>query len=295
MENCGRKLEREEDRKIMAEKEHPGIGTPATQAPTIQGLFDYEYVMQEKNKIISTPKGRKLIEIISPDLKTPALTATWELKLKKIQEREMSVPQYREELHAYVSKIIDESKKLVGKIDFRAGDKTEFSCPACGRTIMKKAWGYSCESKECGFSVSLKIADKTLSEKQIEGLLKDGETSLIKGFKGSKGPFDAKLVIRDRKEGGKEVGFEFETIPCPKCKTGTIRIFEWGAACSDREKCGFKVFREMAHKKLTDSLLKKLVLYGKTQTINGFKNKEGREFNAQVILDKSFKAVFTFN
>jgi len=295
MENCGKKLEREEDRKIMAEKEHPGIGTPATQAPTIQGLFDYEYVRQDKNKIISTPKGRKLIEIIAPDLKTPALTATWELKLKNIQDGEISIERYREDLHFYVRKIIEDAKQLQGKVDFKAGEKTVFLCPACRKTIWKKSWGYACESKECGFSVSFKIADKTLSDKQIEGLLKDSETSLIKGFKGSKGPFDAKLVIRDRKEGGKEVGFEFENIPCPKCKTGTIRIFEWGVACSEREKCGFKVFREMAHKKLTDSLLKKLVLYGKTQTINGFKNKEGKEFNAQIVLDESFKAVFTFN
>lgn len=294
MENCGKKLEKEEDRRIMAEKEHPGIGTPATQAPTIQQIFDYEYVWQEKNKIISTPKGRKIIQTIAADLKTPALTATWELKLKKIQDLEMTIPQYRQELNAYVRKIIEDAKQLQGKVDFKAGEKTEFSCPSCGKSIMKKQWGYSCESKECGFCVSYKIAEKDISDKQIESLLKDGETALIKGFKGNKGNFDAKLVIRNRKEDGKEVGFEFENIPCPKCKTGTIRIFEWGAACSDREKCGFKIFREMAHKKLTDSIIKKLIIHGKTQTISGFKNKEGREFSAQVVLDKSFKTTFTF-
>lgn len=294
MKNCGRKLEREEDRKIMAEKEHPGIGTPATQAPTIQQLFDYEYVKQDKSKIISTSKGRKLIEIVSRDLKTPALTATWELKLKKIQEIEMSPVQYRKELNDYVTKIIEDAKMLQGKIDFKSGEKTEFLCPSCGKRIVKYQWGYVCEDKECGFCVSNTIAKKTITDKQIETLLKDGTTSIIKGFKGSKGNFDAKLIIRDSKEGAKEVGFEFETITCPKCRNGIIRIFDWGAGCSNRDKCDFRVFREIAHKRLPDSVIKDLVMYGKTHTINGFKNKVGKEFSAQLELDDSFKAVFTF-
>lgn len=295
MENCGKKLEREEDRRIMAEKEHPGIGTPATQAPTIQQLIEYEYVRQDKSKIMSTLKGRKIINIIAPDLKTPALTATWELKLKKIQDLEMTVERYREDLHGYVQKIIDDAKKLEGKIDFKAGEKTEYSCPACKKAIMKKQWGYSCESKECGFSISNKIAEKDISDKQIESLLKDGETALVKGFKGSKGPFDAKLVIRDRKQGhGKEVGFEFEFIPCPKCKTGSMRFFQWGASCTQRNVCDFNISREIAQKKLPDSAMKKLLLHGKTATLSGFKNKEGREFSAQLIIDKAYKTKFTF-
>lgn len=295
MKNCGKRLEDEEDRKIMVEKEHPGIGTPATQAPTIQQILDHQYVRMEKNKIISTPKGRKLIACISPDLKTPALTAKWEMKMKYVQDQVLSVEEYRSELHQYIENIVREAKDRRSQIDRIAGEKTTFRCPSCGESIIKKTWGYRCENEQCEFSIPYKILQKSISDSQIESLLNTSETPLIKGFRNSAGKtFDAKLVIKE-KEGKKSIGFAFDTIACPKCKAPTIRIFAWGAGCMEREKCGFKVWREVAKKKLSDSQLRKLMLEGKTAPIRAFKNRNGKEFDARLVLDEEQNVKFEFD
>lgn len=292
MKNCGRMLNDDENRSIMFQKEHPGIGTPATQASTIKQIIDYEYVSMEKNKIISTPKGRKLIAEISPDLKTPALTANWELKLKKVQDMEMSIDVYRLELHEYVRKIVSEAKNREERMNFYSGEKSDYNCPSCKGVLFKKTWGFQCESKECGFAVQFKIAEKTIPESIIGTLLKIYSTPVIKGFRSSKGKiFDAKLVIRDEKN-RKKVDFEFENIACPKCSIGTIRIFEWGAGCTEKDNCGFRFQRTIAGKNLTDTNIRKLLVNGKTSVIKGFRSREGKYFDAILSLDQEFKIRF---
>lgn len=289
MENCGKHLENTDAKKILSEIK--GIGTPATQALYPNQLEKYEYIVEQKGYYISTCKGRKLIEIISPDLKTPELTADWELKLRLVENGALAPDTYRRELYEYIHQIVDTAKSLVGRIDLAAGEKTDLKCPQCRSNIFKKAWGYSC-TKECGFAVKTKIADKNVPDIEIEKLIATGESGVIKGFKNSKGgTFDAKLIIKDE-DGKKKVSFEFENIECPKCNKGSIIIFDWGAACNER--CGFKVSREIAHKKLTDKLLKTLITKKSTGIINNFKSKQDKDFDARLILDNDFNVKFDF-
>jgi DNA topoisomerase-3 len=293
MQTCGRTLENENARKMLAETK--GIGTPATQAKYPQQLIKYEYISEQNNFFISTSKGRKIIAEIAPDLKTPELTADWEMKLKLVENGKLTVELYTKEIHEYVKKIVEDAKQRLGKINFVSGNTTDLSCPQCTKDILKKNWGYICESKECGFSVNFKIAEKNLPQKELENLFRKNETSIIKGFKkkDGSGTFDAKLVIKDEC-GKKSVVFEFENTICPKCKTASIRIFPWGAACTDREKCSFKIFREVAHKKITDTQIKKLVKKGMTDVIKGFKNSKGNVFDARLVLDDNFLLKFKF-
>lgn len=292
MQTCGRSLENEDARKILSETK--GIGTPATQALYPQQLMKYEYITEQKGCFISTTKGRKIIVEISPDLKTPELTADWEMKLKMIESGKLSGESYRKELNEYVGKIIQDAKARQGRIDLAMGDKTDIPCPQCRNDLFRKTWGYACLSKECGFTISMRISEKAVPEKEIEKLLREGESSLIKGFKSSKGgSFDAKLVLKEI-EGKKKISFEFDNTTCPKCKDGTIRFFDWGASCSNREKCGFKVSKEIAHKKLTEAAIKKLLLKGSTDLIKGFKSREGKEFDARLKLDNEFNVKFDF-
>jgi DNA topoisomerase III len=290
MQTCGRTLENEEAKKILAEKK--GIGTPATQALYPEQLKKYEYIMEQKGAFISTGKGRKLISEIAPDLKTPEMTAEWELKLELVEKGNLTEEAYRREFYDYILNIVLNAKKRIGKIDFAAGDKTTLSCPGCKKGIVKKQWGYVCEAG-CGFSVGHEIAKKTISDNLIETLISDGETPIIKGFKSAKtgNSFDAKLVIKE--EGGKKkVTFEFESIECPKCGK-PVRIFEKGAGCTDRDKCGFVIWREISQKKLSDEHLKMLINKKKTRLLKGFKTKEGKEFEAELVLDKEYKVRFS--
>ncbi len=77
---------------------------------------------------------------------------------------------------------------------------------------------------------------------------------------------------------------------CPKCG-GAVVSYPKAVKC---EKCEFIIFKTVAGKKVSDNQLKKLFERGKTDKIKGFKNKEGKEFEAKLILNNDFKIEFTF-
>ena len=84
-----------------------------------------------------------------------------------------------------------------------------------------------------------------------------------------------------------------ERIPCPKCQSGRILFYPKVAKCSNVD-CGLTVFRSKGEKTLTDSQITDLVTKGKTSLIKGFKNRDGKAFDAHVTFDKDFRTVYDF-
>ncbi len=85
-----------------------------------------------------------------------------------------------------------------------------------------------------------------------------------------------------------------DKINCPLCKTGSVKIGEKAAGCSEyKTGCAFVIWREKAGKKLTDKQLISLIKTGKTELIKGFKNKEGKTFNASLKFENN-KISFEF-
>jgi DNA topoisomerase-3 len=85
-----------------------------------------------------------------------------------------------------------------------------------------------------------------------------------------------------------------ELMPlCPKCKKQHTRLFEKGIGC--HKECGFVVWRTVAKKSLTDAQLIALVEKGKTALIKGFTSKEGKPFEAKIVLKADFTTGFEFN
>jgi len=84
-----------------------------------------------------------------------------------------------------------------------------------------------------------------------------------------------------------------ERIPCPKCQSGRILFYPKVAKCSNVD-CGLTVFRSKGEKTLTDSQITDLVTKGKTSLIKGFKNRDGKVFDAHVTFDKDFRTVYDF-
>ena len=82
-------------------------------------------------------------------------------------------------------------------------------------------------------------------------------------------------------------------IPCPKCQSGRILFYPKVAKCSNVD-CGLTVFRSKGGKTLTDSQITDLVTKGKTSLIKGFKNRDGKAFDAHVTFDKDFRTVYDF-
>ena len=84
-----------------------------------------------------------------------------------------------------------------------------------------------------------------------------------------------------------------ETCPCPKCGNGRILFYPKVAKCSNVD-CTLTIFRSKCDKQLTDKQIVELVTKRKTGLIKGFKGKNGKAFDALLVLDGQFNVAFSF-
>ena len=84
-----------------------------------------------------------------------------------------------------------------------------------------------------------------------------------------------------------------ETCPCPKCGNGRILFYPKVAKCSNVD-CTLTIFRNKCDKQLTDKQIVELVTKRKTGLIKGFKGKNGKAFDASLVLDEQFNVAFSF-
>ncbi|MDE5704370.1 MAG: hypothetical protein K2H70_06060, partial [Bacteroidales bacterium] len=103
METAGNQVDDEELRDLMKEN---GIGRPSTRAAIIETLIKRQYIRKEKKRIVPTPLGMALIDIIPNDLlKSAELTGQWEKKLKQISEGNYPVRDFMAELKQMVVEV----------------------------------------------------------------------------------------------------------------------------------------------------------------------------------------------
>ena len=84
METAGKTLDEKELSDAMKET---GLGTPATRAAIIEVLLKREYIVRTGKSLEATDKGIRLIEVVHPEVKSPAMTGQWEAYLRRIQTR----------------------------------------------------------------------------------------------------------------------------------------------------------------------------------------------------------------
>ena len=82
METAGATLDEKELSDAMKET---GLGTPATRAAIIEVLLKREYIRRSGKILEATDKGIRLIEVVHPEVKSPAMTGQWEAYLRRIQ------------------------------------------------------------------------------------------------------------------------------------------------------------------------------------------------------------------
>ena len=82
METAGKTLDEKELSDAMKET---GLGTPATRAAIIEVLLKREYIVRQGKSLEATDKGIQLIDVVHPEVKSPAMTGQWEAYLKRIQ------------------------------------------------------------------------------------------------------------------------------------------------------------------------------------------------------------------
>lgn len=104
MESAGKNVDDEELREAMKEN---GIGRPSTRSAIIETLFKRHYICRQRKSILPTAAGIQLIETINQELlKSPKLTGIWENKLRRIERRQYSAPEFIDELKQQISEIV---------------------------------------------------------------------------------------------------------------------------------------------------------------------------------------------
>lgn len=136
-----------------------GLGTPATRADIIEKLFDSFCIERKGREIIPTSKGRQLVSIVPPDLKSAELTAKWEKQLSLIAEGKANPKAFVDDMRKYATSLVADVR--ASEATYRHDNMTREKCPECGKFMLevngKKGRMLVCQDRECGYRKSLSI------------------------------------------------------------------------------------------------------------------------------------------
>lgn len=182
MESAGREVEDEQQREALKEC---GIGTPATRASIIETLFSREYIVRDKKSLVPTNKGLVVyLAVKDKKIADVAMTGQWEEALNKIALGKMDAAAFHKGIEIYASQITTE---LLSTTIERTDNRNTCPCPKCknGKMVFYPKV-VKCKDESCGLTVFRSIAKKELTDGQLNDLLMNGKTALIKGFVSSK-------------------------------------------------------------------------------------------------------------
>ena len=103
METAGKTLDEKELSDAMKEN---GLGTPATRAAIIEVLLKREYMVRNGKNLEATDKGIQLIEVVHPEVKSPAMTGQWEAYLKRIERGQAQLDPFLDGIEEYVREVV---------------------------------------------------------------------------------------------------------------------------------------------------------------------------------------------
>ncbi len=152
MENPVKYMVHKSDVQVKTLGETGGLGTVATRADIIEKLFGSFLMEKRGNEIHITSKGRQLLGLVPEDLKSPELTADWELRLKAIANGKEKDSTFMAEIRTYTKGLITEIKG--GEGTFRHDNLTGRKCPDCGKFMLEVNGKHGkmlvCQDRECG-------------------------------------------------------------------------------------------------------------------------------------------------
>lgn len=157
MENPVKYLTHKDKSIVRTLGETGGLGTVATRADIIDKLLG-SFLMEKKGKELHiTSKGRQLLSLVPQDLKSPELTAQWEMRLQAIAKGKETDRHFMREIEGYTKSLIQEIKTASGT--FRHDNITRTKCPQCGKFMLEVNGKHGrmliCQDRECGYRETL--------------------------------------------------------------------------------------------------------------------------------------------
>ena len=313
MENAGTLIEDDELREQII---GCGIGTSATRAEVIDKLIRLNYIISnDKTQVLKpTNFGEMIYEVVDstiPQMLEPKITAEWEKELDDISKGELSVDKFKEELYEFISKYcndiknIDNNSEIFKRIrpfatdmirsEYKAFENwdTKLICPLCGKEIETTSWGFKCKgniskTEGCSFTLGDIMGHRILTP-ELKKLLENGKVGPFYDFISSKGkPFGAYLLWN---KDTSKIDFDFVELPwkktkytCPDCGNNVLcqgNIYKCANFIDFNNGCKFYVGK-ICGKTIPDKQIEKICSHSKTDLIKGFKNKEGKTFDAYI-------------
>ncbi len=149
MESPGKFIEDEELRESIKQG---GLGTPATRAEIIEKLLNTYYIERHGKSLVPTSKGFQLMDLVPGELKSPELTAKWELRLSNISLGKESNKGFMEDIRKNTAALVKSVKEDTS--EYKADNLTKNRCPMCWSFMLsvkgKKEMMLVCSDRKCG-------------------------------------------------------------------------------------------------------------------------------------------------
>ena len=229
MENAGKFIDDEELREQLKAS---GIGTPATRASIIERIINVGYIERQGKNLISTEKGRKLIQVASNELSSPELTGKWERALDKIAKGQLDSKKFMDGIVRFTTFIVEDVIRNKEEVTFERYNKgknqkdfksssynnTLGICPACKvGNVMEGPKNFYCSEYKQGCKFGLFKEDVLMKKfkkkmtKTIVSKLIENKVVIVKGMVSpqTNNKFDGKIRLKKSSNG--YWGWEFAT------------------------------------------------------------------------------------
>ncbi|SDC50355.1 DNA topoisomerase-3 [Paenibacillus sp. UNCCL117] len=138
---------------LLTVMEKQGLGTPATRADIIEKLLQTDTIERRMNTLQPTGKGAQLINLVSPELRSSELTASWEQELQRISAGQGDADAFMSRIRKQTESIVREVK--VSSAEYKPHNLTGSRCPECGSQLQemkgKQGKRLVCSSRECSY------------------------------------------------------------------------------------------------------------------------------------------------
>ena len=150
-------MERAGNEELTEDTEKKGLGTPATRAAIIEKLIQSGFVKREKKNLVPTDDGNVLITVLPDEIKSPKMTAEWEMALNHIAQNTETADEFlngitelMQELVARYQGISEEKK---GQFQGKAKGEVIGKCPRCGADVREGKVNFYCSDRNCAFTL----------------------------------------------------------------------------------------------------------------------------------------------
>ncbi|WP_278354369.1 type IA DNA topoisomerase [Chryseobacterium gleum] len=196
MENAGQSIEEAKQRKAV---KNIGIGTPATWADIIETLLEGDYIRREKRLLIPTDKGLQVYDLVKDKkIADVSMAAEWELFMQNIENNKLSAVEFQKNIENHTKTVTEE----LLQIKIERPQLPGIVCPKCKtQPLIIDDHIVKCPDVHCKWHQLRSICSVRIEISDVERLIKNGRTSLIKNMKSRSGKtFNACIILNEKAE-----------------------------------------------------------------------------------------------